>query len=102
MKQSNSKMPSPPQRYKAVATVNPFILECLKWTLPSFNLDMSNDGNRDFRIKSEKGMANNVAPDEKARSEPSHLDLHCLDRYMFCSARLKRLNQYNIYLQILH
>ena len=35
------------------------------------------------------GMANNVDPDEKARYEPSYLDLHCLHRYSFWSAGLK-------------
>ena len=28
-------------------------------------------------------MANSVNPDEMARSKPSHLDLHCLHRYLF-------------------
>ena len=28
-------------------------------------------------------MANNVDPDEAARYEPSHLDLHCLQMYIF-------------------
>ena len=28
-------------------------------------------------------MANSVDPDETARYEPSHLDLHCLHMYMF-------------------
>ena len=32
-------------------------------------------------------MANSVDPDETARYEPSHLELHCLHRYMFWSAR---------------
>ena len=35
--------------------------------------------------------ANSVDPDETARYEPSHLDLHCLHRYMFWSAVLKGL-----------
>ena len=34
-------------------------------------------------------MANSVYPDETARQEPSHLDLHCLYRYLFWSAELK-------------
>ena len=34
-------------------------------------------------------MANSVQPDETARHEPSHLDLHCLHRYW--SAMLKGL-----------
>ena len=36
-------------------------------------------------------MTNNVALDETARYEPSHLDLHCLHRYLIWSARLKGL-----------
>ena len=36
-------------------------------------------------------MANNVDPDEMAGYQPSHLDLHCLCRYWFWSALLKRL-----------
>ena len=36
-------------------------------------------------------MTNSVDPDEMAHYEPSHLDLHCLQRYLFQSARLKRL-----------
>ena len=36
-------------------------------------------------------MANCVDPDETARYEPSHLDLHCLKRYLFLSVRLEGL-----------
>ena len=36
-------------------------------------------------------MANIVDPDETARYEPSHLDLHCLQRYVFWSTGLKEL-----------
>ena len=36
-------------------------------------------------------MANSVDPDETAHYEPSHLDLHCLYKYLFWSARLKGL-----------
>ena len=36
-------------------------------------------------------MANNIDPDEMAHYEPSHLDLHCLQRYLhllfFCAER---------------
>ena len=31
---------------------NPFILEFLKWTLPSLNSNMSTNENRDFSLKS--------------------------------------------------
>ena len=34
-------------------------------------------------------MANSVDPDEKARYEPSHLDLSCLQRYLYESVGLK-------------
>ena len=37
-------------------------------------------------------MANSVDPDEMARYESSHLDLHCLYRYWFWSAGLKGLH----------
>ena len=37
-------------------------------------------------------MTNSVYPDETARHEPSHLDLHCLRRNMFWSAGIKGLN----------
>ena len=36
-------------------------------------------------------MANNVDPDETARYEPSHQDLHCLQKTLFSSAELKGL-----------
>ena len=35
-------------------------------------------------------MANSVDPDETARYEPSHLDLHCMHRYWFWSAVMKK------------
>ena len=38
-------------------------------------------------------MANSIEPDETARNEPSHLDLHCLHRYLFSSEGLKRLTR---------
>ena len=36
-------------------------------------------------------VANGEDPDEMAHHEPSHLDLHCLQRYLFWPASLKRL-----------
>ena len=36
-------------------------------------------------------MANSVVPDETTRYELSHLDLHCLQRYLFRSVGLKGL-----------
>ena len=38
-------------------------------------------------------MANSVFPDEMAHYEPSHLDLHCLEKYMFWSYRVERGNK---------
>ena len=35
--------------------------------------------------------ANRVDPDKRARYEPSHLDLHCLQGYTFWSVGLKEL-----------
>ena len=37
-------------------------------------------------------MANSVDPDETARYEPSHLDLHCLQKYQDWFEGLKGLN----------
>ena len=37
-------------------------------------------------------MANSGDPEETARDEPSLLDLHCLDRYLFWCASLKALS----------
>ena len=39
--------------------------------------------------KSNNRMANSVDPDEMASNEPSHLDLHCLQRYLYWSAGMK-------------
>ena len=39
-------------------------------------------------------MANSVDPDETAHYEPSHLDLHCLHRYLFWSAGLKGFSEH--------
>ena len=40
-------------------------------------------------------MANSVYPDEMAHDEPSHLDLHCLQRYLLGSASLQGLSDIN-------
>ena len=39
---------------------------------------------------------NSVDPDEMARNEPSHLELHCLYKYLFWSTRLKGLRGLDI------
>ena len=36
-------------------------------------------------------MVNSVDPDETARYEPSHLELHCLQNYLFWSAEFQVL-----------
>ena len=43
-------------------------------------------------------MANSVDPDETARYEPSHLDLHCLQRYLYWSAGMKGLKSNTYFL----
>ena len=67
---------------------NPFISEFLKWTLPSliFVVPIISDGSES---KNENRMANRVDPDEMAHNKPSHLDLHCLQKYQLWSAGLK-------------
>ena len=35
-------------------------------------------------------IASSIDPDEMARDEPSHLDLHCLCKYLFQSLWAKR------------
>ena len=54
--------------------------------------DISTDAKTGFQSKTKNRMANSVDPDETAHYEPSHLDLHCLLRYLFWSAGLKGLN----------
>ena len=70
--------------------LNPFTPAFLKWAHSSLNLDTSIVENRGFSLRS-RTMANSVHPDETARYEPSHLDLHCLQRYMCKSAGMKGL-----------
>ena len=45
--------------------------------------------------KIQNRMVNNVDPDEAARNEPSHLALHCLQRYLFWYAGMKGLSETN-------
>ena len=42
-------------------------------------------------MRKQNRMANSVDSDETARYEPSHLEVHCLHRYLYQSAGLKRL-----------
>ena len=51
-------------------------------------------------LESKNRMANSEDPDGTARYEPSHLDLHCLHRYLFWSAGLKVLNSKKIYFSV--
>ena len=64
----------------------------LKWTLPCLNFDISTNAKKRFNTKIKYRIANSVDPDETARYEPSHLDLHCLHRHLFWSAGLKGLD----------
>ena len=40
-------------------------------------------------------MINSVNPDETAHDEPSHLDLHSLQKYLFWSTGLRHINLFN-------
>ena len=42
-------------------------------------------------------MANSVDPDEMAHYEPSHLALHCLQKYLSFSTGLKRLSNDGVF-----
>ena len=63
-------------RKTSTQTNNP---ELLIWTLQSLNLDTFIVANRDFSQKSTQTY------------EPSHLDLHCLQRYLYWSVGIKGL-----------
>ena len=67
---------------------NTFTPIFLKWTLPYLNLFQIY-----VYIKPKNKMANSTDSDEMAPDEPSHQDLHCLQRYLFWSAMLEELNQ---------
>ena len=64
-----------------------FIPNFPRWSHPFFNLDTSTVANRD--IKNQEQTANSADPDETAHHEPSHLDLHCLNKSLFWSTVLK-------------
>ena len=51
---------------------------------------MSINANMGSTQKIKTGMTNSAVPDETARDEPSHLDLHCLRRCLFlvCMAEM--------------
>ena len=46
-----------------------------------------------FQSKINNKMATSVDPDETAPDEPSHLDLHCLERYLYWPVGIKGLNK---------
>ena len=57
------------------------------WSIHSLNLDTSRPllqtGNYQSKMETRSRVANSVNPDEMAPYKPSHLDIHCLHRYMF-------------------
>ena len=55
---------------------NPFTPKVMYWTLPSSNLSMSISANREPILNQKR--YHSVAPDELARYEQSHLDLHSI------------------------
>ena len=61
----------------------------LKWPIPALNLDMSTVTNGGTSQKPIKRMANSVDPSKMPRDEPSHVDLRCLQMYLFWSVGLK-------------
>ena len=56
--------------------------------------------NRDIIKKINYRTANSVDSDEMAHYEPSRLDLHCLQKYLFWSAGLKGLIDYSVYVTL--
>ena len=74
-----------------IEITNSFTPMILKWTLPSLNLDTPIAANRGFSQIINKSVANSVDPDEMARFEPSHLDLHCLQKHLYWTAGMKKL-----------
>ena len=67
--------------------VYPFIPGFLKWIIPSLNLVRTIASFKVFS-QNKNRMANSVDPDETAHYEPSHQDLHCLQK-LFWSAGFK-------------
>ena len=75
---------------RKIVVNNLFIPEFLKWIPPSPNLVRKTVPNRGLRKKI-KTVANSEDPDETTHYEPSHLDLHCLHKYLYRSTGLKGL-----------
>ena len=61
-------------------------------TTPYLYLDTSILVNR-VQSKFNNRMTNSVGPDKTASYKLPHLDLHCLKKYLCCSAGLKGFNQ---------
>ena len=57
------------------------------WTFPFLQIGMS--------VKNQNRMTNSVDPDEMAHHEPSHQDLHYLQRYLVWSSGLQGLILFN-------
>ena len=69
-----------------------FTPEFLKWTHPSLNWETSIVANR-VSVKINNKMANSVDPDKMACYKLSHMDLHCLQRFLYWSAGMKGLTE---------
>ena len=59
-------------------------------------MDTSNVAKKGFQSKISNRLTNSVDPDETARKEPSHLDLHGLQRCPCWSAGLKGIRTANL------
>ena len=72
--------------------LKPFIPQLLQYTLPSLNLETSIVANRGIN-KNLEVQLNGKQCGFRLDGEPSHLDLHCLYKYLlvFWSIRLKGL-----------
>ena len=70
---------------------DPFIPVFLQWTLPSLNLDSSIIANG-ISVKYLESNGKHCRSWWDGSYEPSHLDLHCLHKYLCSSTELKRLS----------
>ena len=69
----------------------------LKRILPSLNLDMSIIANRES-AKNKNKMADSVNQEEMVHYKPTHLDLHCLQKYLLV-CRAERVNNERVTLK---
>ena len=74
-----------------------FVQKCefRKYTPPYLHLDTSTAAKR-VTVVNKKKIAKSVGPDETAPYEPSHLDLHYLQKYLLWSLGLKGLRAVQI------